>query len=63
MAAVLFAVGIVLVFEGLVYALVPGQMRRMAELMRDMPEEQLRITGTAALGVGVLLLWLTRVIG
>ena len=35
MPALFTALGLVLVIEGLLYALVPGQLRRMAELLRQ----------------------------
>ena len=54
------ALGLVLVFEGLLYALVPGHLRRMMQAVQGMTDEQLRTTGTLTLGLGVLVIWLGR---
>jgi uncharacterized protein len=53
------AIGTVLVFEGLTYALVPGQMQKMMARMQDVPPDQLRIGGTVALGIGVCVIWMS----
>ena len=52
------ALGLVLVFEGLTYALVPGHMKRMMIRMQDAPVDQLRVMGTVALAIGVFVVWL-----
>jgi uncharacterized protein len=52
--------GLVLVFEGLTYALVPGHMQNMMRRMLDVPPEHLRLAGTAALAAGVFVIWLAR---
>jgi uncharacterized protein YjeT (DUF2065 family) len=54
------AFGLVLVIEGLTYALVPGQLKRMMAGMMELSNEQLRLAGTGALAVGVLMVWLAR---
>jgi hypothetical protein len=54
------ALGLVLVFEGLTYALVPGQMKKMMAAMQEVPVEQLRTIGTITLAVGVFVIWLAR---
>ena len=54
------ALGLVLVFEGLLYALVPGHLRRMMQAVQGMTDEQLRTMGTLTLGLGVLVIWLGR---
>ena len=56
----LVALGLVFVIEGLLYALVPGQLRRMAELLRQVTDDQLRIGGASAIALGVLIVWITR---
>jgi uncharacterized protein len=57
---ILLAVGLVFVIEGLTYALVPGQLKRMMVGILELSNEQLRLAGTAALGFGVVLVWLAR---
>jgi uncharacterized protein YjeT (DUF2065 family) len=60
MPALFTALGLVLVIEGLLYALVPGQLRRMTELLRQVTDDQLRIGGASAVALGVLIVWITR---
>ena len=56
----LTALGLVLVIEGLLYALVPAQLRAMMLAMQKLSDDQLRIGGVAAMAVGVLVVWLVR---
>jgi len=49
-----------LIIEGLVYALAPSFLARMAQLLPRIPEAQLRVSGLAAVALGVLLVWLIR---
>jgi hypothetical protein len=57
------ALGLVLVIEGLVYALVPAQLRRMLTAMQSFSDDQLRAGGLASILVGVLVVWLVRSLG
>lgn len=52
--------GLVLVFEGLVYGGFPGAMKRLAAQMADIPENALRIFGLVAIALGVGIVWLIR---
>lgn len=54
------AFGLVLVIEGLLWALAPGFGLRMLEAAAGMPESKLRTAGAVAVGVGVLIVWLVR---
>jgi uncharacterized protein len=54
------AVGLVLVVEGLAYALAPSFIRWMAEELPKLGDEYLRIFGVAALAIGVGLVYLAR---
>lgn len=54
------AFGLVLVIEGLLWALAPGFGRRMLEVASQMPESSLRTTGATAVAIGVLIVWLIR---
>ena len=60
MTELITAIGLVLVIEGLAYALVPGGMKQMMDMMRDMPEDSLRNTGLVALALGVAIVWFAR---
>jgi uncharacterized protein len=57
----LIALGLLLVFEGLLYAFLPGHLRKMAEALNAMTNEQLRFGGTVAIAIGVFVIWLVRV--
>lgn len=61
MSFVLLAIGLVLVVEGLVYALAPSRFLEEAlELLRRLPPELRRALGLAAAGTGVVLIWLAQ---
>jgi uncharacterized protein len=59
--SLLLALGLVLVIEGLTYALVPRHMQNMMRLLQDKPPEQLRVIGTMVLALGVLVFWLVHI--
>jgi uncharacterized protein len=61
MLTVALAAALVLVIEGLAYAIAPRAMKDMMARMQLVPEEQLRALGLAAAGLGVLLVWAMRV--
>ncbi|MFV0245891.1 MAG: DUF2065 domain-containing protein [Qingshengfaniella sp.] len=63
MALLLTAIGVVLVFEGLVFALAPSRLETFLETLRQIPVETRRILGLGAMAAGVLLLWLARGLG
>ncbi len=54
------AIGLVLVIEGLLWALAPDFGRRMLEAAAQMPESSLRTAGATAVAAGVLIVWLVR---
>ncbi|GBE43977.1 MAG TPA: DUF2065 domain-containing protein [Rhizobiales bacterium] len=60
MVDLLVAVGLVLVIEGLLWALAPGFGRRMLDAASKMPESSLRTAGALAVAAGVLIVWLVR---
>ena len=60
--ALLTAFGLVLVIEGLLYALVPGHVKHMMETMRTLSDDQLRMGGISAIALGVLIVWLGRTV-
>ena len=63
MSTILLAVGLVLVVEGLVFALAPSRLDEALELLRRLPPETRRLMGLGALAIGVLLVWLARSMG
>ncbi|MCR6499866.1 DUF2065 domain-containing protein [Shinella sp. CPCC 101442] len=60
MADFLTGIAFFLIIEGLVYALAPSVLRRMAEMLPQIPENQLRASGLVAVGLGVLMVWFIR---
>ncbi|MBC8037406.1 MAG: DUF2065 domain-containing protein [Rhizobiales bacterium] len=54
------ALGLVFVIEGLLYALVPGHLKRMLRTMQDLSDDQLRMGGVSAIAFGVVIVWLVR---
>lgn len=54
------AIGLVFVIEGLLYAVAPGRLRDLAEMASRFSEDTLRNFGLAAIGFGVLIVWLAR---
>ena len=54
------AVGLVLVIEGLLWALAPRFGRRLLEAASEVPESSLRLAGTVAVAAGVLIVWFVR---
>ena len=62
MTAILYALGILLVLEGLIYALAPSIVERLLTMLKSMPHDQRRLMGLLSMAIGALLLWLTRLI-
>ncbi|MGE0210573.1 MAG: DUF2065 domain-containing protein [Parvibaculaceae bacterium] len=60
MSELVTALGLVLVIEGLVYALGPRHLKTMLALVERVPEDALRTGGIIAIGIGVMLIWLAR---
>lgn len=59
----LLALGLVLIVEGLVYALAPSLVEQMLEVLRQMPPEARRILGFLAILSGFVLVWLAKTLG
>jgi len=52
--------GLVLVFEGLVYGGFPSAAKKLAGQVTEMPDAVLRTVGLAAIVIGVGVVWLIR---
>ena len=59
---VVMAIGLVLVIEGLLYALVPGHLKTMMLSIQKLPDDRLRAGGLVAMAAGVAAVWLVRYI-
>lgn len=63
METILLALGLVLIVEGLVYALAPSLVENMLAALASLPVEQRRLVGLIALAIGVIMLWAAKSIG
>ena len=59
----LLAIGLVLIVEGLVYALAPSLVEYLLDTLLTLPLEARRMMGLVALAAGVLLVWLAKTFG
>lgn len=57
------ALGLVLIVEGLAYALAPSLVEQLLETLRTMPEEARRTLGLGALAIGFVLVWIAKTAG
>jgi uncharacterized protein len=60
---IVLALGLVLVVEGLVFALAPSRIDEALELLKRLPVDARRYLGLGAVALGVLLVWLARSMG
>jgi uncharacterized protein YjeT (DUF2065 family) len=63
MATALLALGLVLVVEGLAWALAPSAIEAMLEALRRLGLDQRRLIGLVAVALGVALIWLAQSLG
>ncbi|GAA6174869.1 DUF2065 domain-containing protein [Sulfitobacter pacificus] len=63
MSLILLAFGLVMIFEGLVYALAPSLLERMLETLRQMPEAAVRQIGFLVIVGGLIFVWIAFQIG
>ena len=59
----LLALGLVLIVEGLAYALAPSLVERMLEVLHSLPELAVRQIGALSVVSGLLLVWIAYHIG
>lgn len=60
MGDLLVGAGLVLVFEGLLWAVSPATAKRLLQSVEKTPEDALRTAGMVAVVLGVLVVWLVR---
>jgi len=63
MAWIALGLGLVLVIEGLVFALAPSRLDEIVEIMARLTPEQRRVIGLVAVAIGVGLVWLAKALG
>ncbi|MEI4234345.1 DUF2065 domain-containing protein [Roseovarius sp. D22-M7] len=59
----LLALGLVLIVEGLVYALAPSLIDQMLAALAAIPPEARRLVGLLALIIGLVLVWAAKTLG
>lgn len=62
-ATTLLAFGLVLIVEGLAWALAPALVEQMLEAMRALPLQARRQIGALGVVIGAILLWLAHRMG
>ena len=62
-ATVIYALGLVLVIEGLAFALAPSRIEDALELLRRLGRDARRLVGLTALTAGIALIGLARWLG
>lgn len=60
MTDLLVGIGLVLVIEGLAYAVAPALMKSVMAQMQDAPDQTLRTIGVVSIALGVFVVWLIR---
>ena len=63
MATSLYALGLLLVAEGLIWALAPHLIEDLLAALRSLTVEQRRLAGLAALAFGIVLIGCARALG
>jgi hypothetical protein len=63
MSLILLAIGLVLVVEGLAFALAPSRIDDLLAALAAIPPETRRLIGLLAVAAGVGLVWAARALG
>ncbi len=57
MSELLTAIGLIFFIEGLMLAIFPSKIKNMLELIKNTPENTLRIFGSIFLVIGFAIIW------
>ena len=57
MSELIIAIGLVFFVEGLFLAIFPSRIKSILELIKNMPENKLRLLGVVFLIIGFLIIW------
>ena len=60
LATAFLALGLVLIVEGLAYALAPSLIERMLQSLAETPEQARRIMGALSIVIGLILVWIAH---
>jgi len=53
----IIAIGLIFFVEGLFLAIFPSRIKSILELIKNTPENKLRLSGTVFLIIGFLIIW------
>ena len=54
------AIGLLLILEGLLYAIFPSQMKNMLNQIKDLPISKLRSGGLVFATIGFIIVWFLK---
>ncbi len=57
MSEFIIAIGLIFFVEGLFLAIFPSRIKSILELIKNTPENKLRLTGIVFLIIGFLIIW------
>ncbi len=60
---IIVIIGAILVIEGLPWLTSPAWMKKMMDEIRELPDNWLRLAGTAAVALGLALVWVAGNMG
>jgi len=60
MQDIFLALGVILLFEGVLYALFPGAVQKMMKMAINLPEDKLRSFGLVAAITGFVIIYLLK---
>ena len=60
MSWLFLGLGLALVFEGLIFALLPGRLENILATIPTMSRDRRRVVGLVAIAFGVALVWLAN---
>jgi uncharacterized protein len=63
MSVIFWAIGLVLIVEGLALALAPLRMEDLLKVLATLSRDQKRLIGLIAAGLGAVSIWLARLMG
>ncbi|KPA21355.1 hypothetical protein shim_20570 [Shimia sp. SK013] len=63
MAVALYAIGLVMIVEGLVYVLAPSIVEDLLAMIRSLPVGQRRTLGLLAVVSGAIFVWAAKTLG
>ncbi|MCZ0811175.1 MAG: DUF2065 domain-containing protein [Pseudomonadota bacterium] len=60
---IFLALGLVLILEGLVYALAPSLVERFLIALSALSEDNRRLMGLVAMAIGLVMVWAAKTLG